>query len=96
MRQIIRKRHGKKLKAEVALEAMKGQKTAAEIASIYKVHPSQVNQWKKHLKEDVSDLFCSEQRKKKANPTNESALFEEIGRLKFERGFKCEVQDLAF
>ena len=44
MRQIIRKRHGKRLKAEVALEAMKGQKTAAEIASIYKVHPSQVNQ----------------------------------------------------
>ena len=80
MRQIIRKRHGKKFKAEVALEAIKGQKTAAEIASIYKVHPTQVNQWKKHLKEDVSELFCSELKKKKANPINKSALFEEIGR----------------
>ena len=63
---------------------MKGQKTTAEIVSIYKVHPSQVNQWKKRLEEDVSELFCSEQDKKKANPTNESTLFEEIGRLKFE------------
>ena len=44
---------------------MKGQKTAAEIAFIYKVHPSQVNQWKKHLKEDVSEISCSGQKKKK-------------------------------
>lgn len=84
MRQIIRKRHGKKLKAEVAMEAMRGQKTAAEIASTYKVHPSQVNQWKKHLKDTVSELFCTEKQKNKSKQTNEPALFEEIGRLKFE------------
>jgi transposase-like protein len=84
MKQIIRKRHGAKLKAEVAMEAMRGQKTTTEIASTYKVHPSQVNQWKKHLKDTVPNLFCSEQQKKKAKQVDEGALFEEIGRLKFE------------
>ena len=84
MRQNIRKRHGKNLKAEVAMEAVRGQKTTAEIASAYKVHPSQVNQWKKHLKDSVPELFCSEQKKKKSKSTDEGALFEEIGRLKFE------------
>jgi transposase-like protein len=43
----IRKRHGPKLKAEVATEALKGLKTINEIASQYQVHPALVSQWKK-------------------------------------------------
>jgi len=42
-----RKRYSAELKAKVALEAIKGHKTANEIASEYGVHPTQIAQWKK-------------------------------------------------
>ncbi len=42
----MKKKHEKGLKARVALEAIRGEKTIAEIASEYKVHPNQVGQWK--------------------------------------------------
>ena len=84
MGQGIRKRHGKKLKAEVAMEAIKGQKTTTQIASDFKVHPTQVNQWKKVLKESAQEIFSTDQQRKKAKQIDEGALFEEIGRLKFE------------
>ena len=44
-----RRRHGSKLKAEVALEAIKGQCSINEIASAYGVHPSHVSAWKKEV-----------------------------------------------
>jgi len=42
-----RRNFGKAFKAKVAIEAIKGEKTVNEIASLYEVHPSQVRQWKK-------------------------------------------------
>jgi len=42
-----RKRYSAELKTRVALEAIKGHKTANEIAAEYAVHPSQIAQWKK-------------------------------------------------
>jgi len=44
-----RKIYNKGFKAQVALDAIKGQKTVNEIASEYRVHPNQVGQWKKKL-----------------------------------------------
>ena len=84
MRQVIRKRHGKNFKAEVALEALRGQRTIAELASQYKVHPTQINQWKRQLRERLPDVFSSNQGRKKHDIVQQAALFEEIGRLKFE------------
>ncbi len=49
--------HSPELKAKVALEAVRGLKTATEIAQEYGVHPVQVSQWKKALLEDSSTLF---------------------------------------
>lgn len=43
-------------KAKVALGAIKGEKTIAELGSHYKVHPNQILGWKKHLLENVSVL----------------------------------------
>ena len=66
------------------MEAIKGQKTTTQIASDFKVHPTQVNQWKKVLKESAQEIFSTDQQRKKAKQIDEGALFEEIGRLKFE------------
>ena len=49
--------YDEQFKAKVALEAIKGEKTIAEIASQYKVHPNQILGWKKHLLESVAGLF---------------------------------------
>ena len=52
-----RQTYDEQFKAKVALEAIKGEKTIAELASQYKVHPNQILGWKKHLMENVSGRF---------------------------------------
>jgi transposase-like protein len=44
-----RRNHDAAFKARVALEALKGEKTAAELATAYGVHPTMIHQWKKAL-----------------------------------------------
>lgn len=44
-----RRRFSAALKAKVALEAIRGQRTVAELAGEYQVHPTQISQWKKQL-----------------------------------------------
>ena len=44
-----RKKYSKELKAQIALDAIKGQKTVAELASEYGVHANQISIWKKQL-----------------------------------------------
>ena len=48
---------GKEFKAKVAIEAIKGEKTINEIASIYEVHPNQVVKWKKLALEKLPELM---------------------------------------
>jgi transposase-like protein len=52
-----RKRHDSASKARVALEAVKGIKTAQQIASEHGVHPVQVSEWKKRLCEQAEAIF---------------------------------------
>ena len=80
----VRKRHGVKLKADVALEALKGDKTINEIGLRFKVHPTQVSQWKKQLQEGLPEVFGSKRSQSEASEALVSQLYEEIGRLKFE------------
>jgi transposase-like protein len=47
------------LKAKVALAAIKGEETLAELAQQYDVHPSQITAWKAHVVESASGLFGS-------------------------------------
>jgi len=44
-------------KAKVALEALKGDKSTADLAQIYGVHPAQISAWKKQLLEDAPSVF---------------------------------------
>ena len=45
----MKRRHDAAFKARVGLEAMKEEKTTAQIASEYSVHPNQIRQWKKQI-----------------------------------------------
>jgi putative transposase len=80
-----RTRYSAEVKAKVALEAIKGQKTANEIASEYGVHPTQIAQWKKQALEALPQIF-SNRRHKAAQEEEElkAALYQEIGQLKVE------------
>ena len=52
-----RKRHEPAFKARVALEAIKGDKTAQKIAKEFGVHPVQVSEWKTRLTEELPEIF---------------------------------------
>ncbi len=81
----IRKRRDGAFKARVALSAIKGEQTTAEIASQYSVHPNQVTQWKKKVPAVLPEIF-SEKRKKREQDRDkvESALYRQIGQLTME------------
>ena len=79
-----RKRYSADIKAKVALEAIKGQKTANELASDYGVHPTQIAQWKKQVLDEVPHIFSPQGRREKSDEALIAALYQEIGQLKVE------------
>lgn len=80
-----RKHYDSRIKAQVALEALKNQQTIAKIASEYGVHPNLVTQWKQRLLSEIPDIFSSKQQKNKQdNETLQNELYRQIGQLKVE------------
>ena len=83
-----RKKHSPAFKAKVALGAVKGEETIAELASRFEVHPSQVRAWKKAVVEGAGSIFGGDHdRQKKADEALVAQLYQQIGRLKVERDF---------
>ena len=73
------------MKARIALEAIKGQKTIQEIASHYGVHPNQVTNWKRQAVEGVSAVFAD--RRSRPDISEEALkaeLYQQIGQLQVE------------
>ena len=75
------------IKARVALEALRGQKTVAQIASEYQVHPTQVNQWKKQATETLRSGFSSGKDKAVSDEKKVDNLYRQIGKLQVENDF---------
>ncbi len=81
----MRKKHDGAFKARVALEAVKGEKTIAQIASEYSVHGNQIGQWKKRLLDELPSLFSDRRkREEKESESEVDELYRQIGRLKVE------------
>jgi transposase-like protein len=81
----IKKNHDAIFKAKVALEAVKSEKTIAQLSSEYGVHSNQIGQWKKHLLQELSTLF-SDKRKRvdQAEEAEKDELYRQIGQMKVE------------
>ena len=73
-------------KAKVALEALKGDKSTADLAQIYGVHPAQISAWKKQLLEDAPSVFAGK-RLSKVDAVDIDELYKKIGKLEMERDF---------
>lgn len=82
---VQRNHHGPELKAKVAIEAIKEQKTVNEIAIEYRLHPGMISRWKKQLLENVVDLFSGKKElRAKGDEGLRDQLYQEIGQLKVE------------
>ena len=79
----MRKRYPPSFKAKVALEAIKEQKTSAELASLYQVHPGQIRNWKAIVLKGLLDLFSDRRKgKEQDNETLIAELYRQIGQQK--------------
>jgi transposase-like protein len=80
---VQRKRYSAEMKAKIALEAIKGQKTANEIAAEYGVHPTQIAQWKKQALDGLPDVFSlGKSKQEQSEEALIASLYQQIGQLK--------------
>jgi transposase len=82
-----RRNHTPAFKAKVALAAIKGEKTLAELAQIFDVHPNQITDWKAQLLDGAAGVFGSGAPHGEAAPVDLKALHAKIGELALENDF---------
>ena len=80
-----RKRYDSRFKAQVVLEAIRNQRTMAEIASEYGVHANQITKWKRRVLDELPGIFTNKrERDQRDNEALQAELYRQIGQLKVE------------
>ena len=83
-----RRQRSPAFKAKVAMEAIRGEETIAELAIRFEVHPTQINKWKKELIKGAANIFGTDPSKKSKDDKNLiNQLYQQIGQLKVEKDF---------
>jgi transposase-like protein len=93
----MRRKHDAAFKAKVAGEGVKGEKTMAQLASEYGVHPNQIGQWRKRLLKELPDIFSGRRKKTEQDRDGlEEGLYRQIGQLKVELDWlKKKYKDIS-
>lgn len=81
----VRKQHTAAFKSQVAIAAIRGDRTMSELSSEYGIHPTAINRWKKQVLEALPQIMSG----KKASSEHDheelvGKLYQEIGQLKVE------------
>ena len=80
-----RRNHSAQFRAKVALAAVKGDKTTAELSKEYQVHPSQITKWKKQLTDSLPEIFSLRRNQDlQEQQALTDQLYQQIGQLKVE------------
>jgi transposase-like protein len=88
MKRRPRRNHSSAFKAKVAIAAIQGERTLAELAEQFDVHPNQVTTWKAQLEGGAADVFAAGNSTAAAAPAVDvKALHAKIGELTLENDF---------
>jgi len=86
-----RRNHSPSFKAKVALAAVRGDRTLAELAEQYDVHPNQIQDWKKKLLSSAEEVFGDGSRASENKEQEAEKLHAKIGRLTMENDFLAKA-----
>lgn len=86
-----RRNHKPAFKAKVALAALRNDKTVAELAQQYDLHPNQITDWKKQLVDNATAVFGNSQDQKALGEAEIKDLHAKIGQLTLENDFLANV-----
>ena len=82
-----RRNHSTAFKAKVAVAALKGDRTQAELAEDFDIHPNQIMEWRKQLLENADQVFGRSEKQAEESECKIKELHAKIGQLTMERDF---------
>jgi transposase len=86
-----RRNHSPAFKAKVALAAIRGDRTLAELAEQFDVHPNQIQDWKKKLLSGAEEVFGERGASSESKELEAEKLHAKIGRLTMENDFLAKA-----